>query len=110
MTAGGPLDPFARLAHDRSFAGEFLSGVARLLLQAAERERAAEAERGGRNMQGYVGDCRTHERMRDALCSGDYDQVIELAANLTLPDKMTPAQRRMLEIARTRLESGRTGA
>jgi hypothetical protein len=96
------LDPFARLAHDLSFAGEFMSGDARLLLRASERERGAIAERDGRDLQGYVGDGRTLERMRDSFRSGAYDQVVQLADTLRLPDKMTTAQRRMVEIAKAR--------
>lgn len=99
-----PLDPFMRLAHDLGFAGEFMSGDARLLLRASERERAASAERGGRDMQGYVGDIRILERMRDAFRSGAYNQVVQLADTLTLPDKMTTVQRRMIEIARARIK------
>ena len=97
-----PLDPFVRLAHDLSFAGEFISGDARLLLRASERERAAIAERDARDFQGYVGDVRTLERMRDSFRSGEYDQVVQLAGTLSLPDKMTTAQRRMVEIAKAR--------
>lgn len=93
-----------RLAHDLGFAGEFMSGDARLLLRASERERAASAERGGRDMQGYVGDIRILERMRDAFRSGAYNQVVQLADTLTLPDKMTTVQRRMIEIARARIK------
>jgi hypothetical protein len=33
-----PLDPFVWLAHDVRFAGEFISGDARLLLRASECE------------------------------------------------------------------------
>jgi hypothetical protein len=97
-----PLDPFVRLAHDLSFAGEFISGDARLLLRASERERAAIAERDARDLLGYVGDVRTLERMREAFRSGAYDQVVQLAGTLVLPDKMTTVQQRMVEIARTR--------
>jgi hypothetical protein len=97
-----PLDPFVRLAHDLSFAGEFISGDARLLLRASERERAAIAERDARDVQGYVGDVRTLERMRDSFRSGAYDQVVQLAGTLSLPDKMTTAQRRMVKIAKAR--------
>jgi hypothetical protein len=97
-----PLNPFVRLAHDLRFAGEFISGDARLLLRASERERATMAECDGRDWQGYVGDLRTLERMRDAFRSGAYDQVVQLAGTLTLPDKMTIAQRRMVELAKAR--------
>jgi hypothetical protein len=90
------------LAQDLSFASEFMSGDARLLLRASERERAAIAEGDGRDLQRYVGDVRRLERMRDAFRSGAYDQVILLAATLTLPDKMTTAQRRIVEIAKAR--------
>ena len=111
-----PLDPFVRLAHDLSFAGEFISGDARLLLRAAERERAAIAEAHRRDWQRYVGDVRTLERMRNAFRSGAYNQVVQLAGTLMLPDKMTTTQRRMVEIAKARANgpekhpSYRTGA
>lgn len=36
-----PINPFERLAHDLKFAGEFVSGDARLLLRASETERTA---------------------------------------------------------------------
>jgi hypothetical protein len=98
-----PLDPFERLAHDLKFAGEFVSGDARLLLRASEIERAALAAQDARDFQGYVGDVRTLERMRDAFRVGAYDQVVELAGTLTLPDKMTDTQRRMVEIAKAKI-------
>jgi hypothetical protein len=99
-----PVDPFERLAHDLKFAGEFMSGNARLLLRASETERTALAERDARNFQGYVGDVRTLNQMREAFRLGAYDQVAELAAAITLPDKMTSTQRRMVEIARAKLK------
>jgi hypothetical protein len=102
-----PLDPFERLAHDLSFAGEFMSGDARLLLRASERERASIAEREARDLQGYTGDARTLKRMRDAFRLGAYGAVVELAGKLTLPDKMTNAQRRMVEIAKARNRESR---
>jgi hypothetical protein len=97
-----PLDPFVRLAHDLGFAGEFVSGDARLLLTASEREGAAMAGRNGRDLQSYVGDVHTLEWMRDAFRSRAYDHVVQLAGTLTLPDKMTTAQCRMVEIAKGR--------
>ena len=63
---------------------------------------AAIAEREGRDLQGYVGDVLTLEGMRDAFRSCAYDQVVELAGTLTFPDKMTTAQRRMVELAKAR--------
>jgi hypothetical protein len=100
---GDPVDPFERLAHDLNFAGEFMSGDARLLLRASEIERTALAERDAGDLQGYVGDVRTLNQMRDAFRLGAYDQVAELAATITLPDKMTATQRRMVEIAKAKL-------
>src|SRR5262249_8274834 len=82
-----PADPFERLAHDLNFAGEFMSGDARLLLRASETERMALAERDARDFQGYVGDVRVLNQMRDAFRLGAYDQVAELAATIILPDK-----------------------
>jgi hypothetical protein len=98
-----PIDPFVRLAHDVGFAGEFISGNARFLLRASERERAALAGRDEQDLQRFAGDVQTLQRMRDAFRSGGYGQVVQLAATLTLPEKMTATQRRMLEIARTRI-------
>ena len=97
-----PLDPFVRLAHDVRFAGEFMSGNARLLLRASEREKEALAERAERDGQRFVGDVQTLQQMRDAFRLCAYDQVVQLAATLALPEKMTAAQRRMLEIAKSR--------
>lgn len=101
---GDPLDPFTRLAHDLGFAGEFISGDARLLLRASECENAAIAGQMDRDSQAHVGDLRILERMREAFRSAAYDQVVQLAGTLTLPDKMTTAQRRMVEIATKRSE------
>jgi hypothetical protein len=91
------------LAHDLKFAGEFVSGDARLLLKASEIERTAIAARNARDYQGYVGDIRTLERMRDAFRLGAYDQVVELCGTITLLDKMTDAQRRMVKIAKAKI-------
>jgi hypothetical protein len=93
-----------RLAHDLRFAGEFVSGEARLLLRASETERTALTERDGKDLQGYVGDIRTLEQMRDAFRLGAYDQVVELADAITLPDKMTTTQRRIVEIAKAKIK------
>ncbi|MGA7238049.1 MAG: hypothetical protein WBY44_20345 [Bryobacteraceae bacterium] len=98
-----PMDPFERLAHDLKFAGEFMSGDARLLLRASEIERAALAARDARDFQGYVGDIRTLKRMRNAFRLGAYDEVVELAGAIRLPDKMTDTQRRMVEIAKAKI-------
>ncbi len=97
-----PLDPFERLAHDLRFAGEFMSGDARLLLRATERETGAIAERDAPDFQGYIGDTRTLERMRDAFRRGAYNQIVEFAGTLTLPEKMTTAQLRMVKVARAK--------
>jgi len=98
-----PIDPFERLAHDLKFAGEFVSGDARLLLRASEIERAELARRDARDFQGYVGDTRTLQRMRNAFRLGAYYEVVELAGTIRLPDKMTDTQRRMVEIAKAKI-------
>jgi hypothetical protein len=99
-----PTDPFERLAHDVKFAGEFVSGDARLLLRASEIERTALAAQDARDFQGYVGDIRTLEQMRDAFRLGAYDQVVALAGTIRLPDNMTETQRRIVEIAKARIK------
>ncbi len=101
--ADDPIDTFERLAHDLKFAGEFVSGDARLLLRASETETTALAEQYAQDFQSYVGDTRKLNRMRDAFRLGAYDQVAELAATIILPDKMTDTQRRMVEIAKARI-------
>jgi hypothetical protein len=102
-----PADPFERLAHDLNFAGDFRSGDARLLLRASADEKTAVAERDAKDFQGYTGDVRTLNHMRDAFRLGAYEQVAELAETVTSPDKMTLAQRRMVEIAKARIRQCR---
>lgn len=100
-----PLDPFVRLAHDLRFAGEFLSGDARLLLQASYCELAEASAQAEPEHQRNVGDSRLLEQMREAFHRDAYAQVVQLAGDLVLPDKLTASQRRMLEIAEARRRS-----
>jgi hypothetical protein len=79
-----------------------MSGDAHLLLLASAREREAISARNTREAQGYIGDVRTLEQMREAFRLGAYDQVVQLASALRLPEKMTESQRRMLELAKLR--------
>src|SRR5215469_17249075 len=51
-----PLDPFVRLARDLGFAGEFMSGDARLLLRASEREKETLAGRAELESLRFVSD------------------------------------------------------
>lgn len=41
--------------------------------------------------------------LRDAFRRSAYTEVVQLAATITLPDKMTPAQQKMIEISRTKI-------
>lgn len=56
-------------------------------------------------MQRYSGDVRTLKQMRDAFRAGAYSQVVQLAATLTLPERMTAAQRKVVEVARAKVTS-----
>jgi hypothetical protein len=103
------MHAFVSLAHDLSFAADFLEGKALVLQRAALKEAANSAARAAADMASYAGDTRTLERMRSAFREKRFGDVVRLSGELRFPDTMTPSQRRMVEMARARIESGRKG-
>ncbi len=97
-----PAIAFHDLAHDLTFAKDFLSGSAETLKRTAVKEASAEAERHQEDMARYVGDVRKLEELHGRFKQGKYEEVVSLANNLKYPDRMTDSERRMVQIARQR--------
>jgi len=58
----------------------------------------------GRDKQRSAGDGRMLDRLLRSFREKRYSEVASLARELQFPDMMTPSQRRMVAIARARLE------
>lgn len=98
-----PLDGFRHLAHDlQAFCAEFVDGDAAVLRRAAE----AEADRRRRQMRDLdaasAGDDRMRAEARERFRSGDLEGAAKLLGGLLDPERLTPSERRMLEIGRQR--------
>lgn len=98
-----PLDAFAGLAHDLSFADDFLDGSAAVLRRAAAKEAAESAARHADSMAGYAGDKTKTDQLRRCFHEKRYDDVIRLAGDLKYPDRISESERKMVEMARKRL-------
>ena len=94
-----PKSAFHGLAHDLSFAQDFLVGSADILQGAAASEARTSVKRDEDLMAGYVGDKRTLDQLRSRFRETRYLEVIRLAKELKYPNRMTPSERRMVEIA-----------
>ncbi len=101
-----PITTFHELAHDLGYAGDFLSGSGDLLRMAAAKEASETANQQENFMASAVGDTRRLTELRDQFQKRDYGKVIFLAAELKYPDRMSQSERRMVEIARERADSG----
>jgi len=99
----GPLLSFANLTHDLSFAEDFLSGSGDVLRMAAANEEAVANERSADLMATAVGDTQKIEQLRDRFREDHYDDVVKIAAELKFPDRLSASQRRMIEIAISRV-------
>jgi hypothetical protein len=96
---------FRDLAHDLEFAEEFLVGDAAILRSAARKEAVATGERGEELMASYVGDTRTLLKMHDLFRAKHYREVVALADQLQYPHRLTPAQKRLVEVSRRRADA-----
>ena len=94
-----PLQSFHELAHDISLAEDFLIGTAARLREAAEKESAQTDNRHEGLMAGYVGDTRKLDQLRNSFHQGRYASVVKLSRGLKYPNRMTPSERKMVEIA-----------
>jgi hypothetical protein len=95
-----PAAAFHDLAHDLSWADDFLSASAAVLRKAAAREASDTAEQNKRATAGHFGDVRQRQQLHERFREGSYGQVVALAETLKYPDQMTESERRMVEIAR----------
>lgn len=98
-----PMDAFAGIAHDLSFADDFLSGSATVLRAAAAKETANTAAQQADLAAGYVGDKRKLDQLRQSFREKQYSEVVRLAGELKYADRMSESQRRMVVIARKRV-------
>ncbi len=93
---------FVGLAHDLLWADDFLVGTGSILRQAAAKEAVLMARRQQEEMARYVGDTRSLERLQMCFHARDYSKVLALAKELKYPERMTPVQRRMVELAQVK--------
>ncbi|MGH9718299.1 MAG: hypothetical protein ACRD4R_16440 [Candidatus Acidiferrales bacterium] len=99
-----PLGAFVGLAHDLSFASDFLCGSAAMLRQAVAKEAANTATRQADLMARDVGDKRKIDQLRQSFRDKRFSQVVQLAAQLKYPDRMSESERKMVGIAQRRTE------
>jgi len=99
----GPLLSFANLTHDLSFAEDFLSGSGDVLRMAAVNEEEVAKERSDNLIATAVGDTQKIKQLRDRFREDHYDDVVKIAAELKFPDRLSASQRRMIEIAISRV-------
>jgi hypothetical protein len=97
-----PAVAFHGLAHDLVFAEDFLTGSGDVLWRAAEREMLEAANKNDDLMAVYVGDVRRLGELRDRFRENCHKEVLELAEALQYPERMSPSERRIVEIARER--------
>ena len=97
-----PKEAFLGLAHDLAFAGDFLTGTAALLRQAAMRESSEDAARDADLMAGYVGDKRKIEHLRSCFRQGKYEDALADFKSLKYPGRLSESDRKMVELARKR--------
>jgi hypothetical protein len=96
------LQVFHALAHDLGFADDFLTGSASILLSAALRESAANAERSEQLTAGYVGDTQNVEKMHTLFKAKRYAEVLAIFNSLRSPHLLSDAQLRLVQLARER--------
>lgn len=94
-----PLDGFRGLGHDLGFAADFLFGSAEALARAAVKEVESEASRREKLMASYVGDQATLDLLGQHFRAKRYRDVVGVSKELRYPDRLTPATRKMIEIA-----------
>jgi hypothetical protein len=103
-----PLDGFVDLAADLAHATDFLRADAMVLRRVAAEESTATAAKTQEFMAGWVGDAAALEHMRSLFRAQHYRQVVEIFAQLKYPQRISSSERKMVEIARRKVErSGR---
>jgi hypothetical protein len=97
-----PLASFEELAHDLKFATDFSWGPAKIFQRAAHKEEDQRLRQEQQAMQAAVGDTRRIHEIEKLFRSNRFDKVIQLASQLQFPDRLSPAEKRMIELARQR--------
>jgi hypothetical protein len=98
-----PLLAFANLTQDLLYAEDFLSGSGDVLRMAAVIEEAVAKERSADLMATAVADTQKIEQLRDRFREHHYDEVVKIAAELKFPNRLSASQRRIIEIAISRV-------
>jgi len=100
-----PLDGFRHLAHDlQKFCDDFLSGDGKILIATAQDQRVKEEIASKLDMAGAVGDDRAREKARELFREEKYREVLDILENLRYPELMTGSEKRMLEIAKRKVQ------
>ncbi|MGO8758182.1 MAG: hypothetical protein ACLQG3_08670 [Terracidiphilus sp.] len=102
-----PADAFEGLAHDLTFAEDFLFGTADVLRSAAAREATDIEKRHYRLNVESAGDIRRIESMKAQFHAGQYSQVLATVSQVQHPEILTQSELRMIQIARDRTERDR---
>ena len=99
-----PLVGFEHLAADlRHFGDDFIVGGGTVLRRAAAVEREATTIANKAQMTDSVGDSKRRAEARDAFRQGMHGRVVELFQSLQYPERLSQAERKMLDLARRRL-------
>lgn len=102
-----PMAAFRNLACDLYLiVADFLAGNGKVLAQAAAAEENENRIRQRQLLIQSVGDTRRRSKAREAFRIKNYIAVVKLLEELEYPDDMTPAELKMLAIARKRLHAG----
>jgi hypothetical protein len=100
--SGEPMQGFINLSHDLGHAIDFLSGDAGCLRTAALKQMHSDEETMAESMSNAVGDTRAVARMRDLFYAGRYPEVLSLFSQLKYPERLSKAQRTLVDLARHR--------
>lgn len=96
-----PLDGFRHLASDLSRYGQdFLGGSGEILVKAAAKEAAQRKAQEDDDMVRAVGDTRRRKEARQLFQAAKYPAVVQQLESLKYPERMTEAEKKMLEIAK----------
>jgi len=97
-----PLQAFRDLSHDLSFARDFTSGTAHVLLAAARNDAIAQAAHAEMYSEGYISDTRNIEKLRELFREKRYAEIVAIGDDLKSPHLMSDSQLRLVQLARQR--------
>ena len=98
-----PLDGFRNLREDlQRFGSDFLSGDASVLTTAAAAEQRELEKRSVAETRNWSGDLHVLEQARQAIREKDYKAVAALFRQIRYPELLSPAERKMFELAAAR--------